>query len=185
MRRGRLRTKAVGRRPFRVFAPTLISTVLLVAGQSALRADEFRAPAISVVHVEWRAALDQLRAEISTVPSAFTFSSQRRVPASDPRSTLALMQLNAVTSKIFKGIDQSPIPVLLPFDMAAFLDAQANGASADHRLRATRPISGRLTCLPPARPATTRFFRSNLAPAPACRNEPSPSLSRSRSPARS
>jgi hypothetical protein len=134
MRRGRLRTKAVGRRPFRLFAPTLIPTVLLIAGQSALHADEFRTPAISVVHVEWRAALDELRSEISTVPSAFTFSRQRRVPASDPRSTPALMQLNAVTSKIFEGIDQSPIPVLLPFDTAAFVDAQANGAPADPSL---------------------------------------------------
>ena len=130
MRRGRLRTKAVGSRPFRLFAPMLISTLLLVAGQSTLHADEFRTPAISAVHVEWRAVLDQLRSEISAAPSVFTFSSQRRVPASDPRSTPALMQLNAVTSKIFEGIDQSPIPVLLPFDTAAFLDAQANGAPA-------------------------------------------------------
>ena len=134
MRRGRLRTKAVGRRRFRLFAPTLMSTLLLVAGQSTLHADEFRTPAISAVHVEWRAVLDQLRSEISAAPPVFTFSSQRRVPASDPRSTPALMQLNAVTSKIFEGIDRSPIPVLLPFDTAAFLDAQANGAPADPSL---------------------------------------------------
>ncbi len=65
-----------------------------------------------------------------SVTSAFTFSGQRRVPASDPRSTPALMQLNAVTSKIFAGIDRSPVPVLLPFDTAAFLDARANGVPA-------------------------------------------------------
>jgi hypothetical protein len=134
MRRGRLRTKAVGRRRFRLFAPTLMSTLLFVAGQSTLHADEFRTPAISAVHVEWRAVLDQLRSEISAAPPVFTFSSQRRVPASDPRSTPALMQLNAVTSKIFEGIDQSPIPVLLPFDTAAFLDAQTNGAHTDPSL---------------------------------------------------
>jgi murein DD-endopeptidase MepM/ murein hydrolase activator NlpD len=134
MRGGRPRTKAVCRLFFRRVASTLIAATSLGAGQSALRADEFRTPSISAVHVEWRAVLDQLRSEISATPSvasAFTFSSQRRVPASDPRSTPALMQLNAVTSKIFTGIDRSPIPVLLPFDTAAFLDARANGVPAN------------------------------------------------------
>src|SRR5580698_6346398 len=104
MRWGRLRRKAVCRPFFRLAAPTLASVLWLFAGQSGSRADEFKTPAITVVHVEWRAVLDQLRSEISATPSvasAFTFSGQRRIPASDPRSTPALMQLNAVTSKIF------------------------------------------------------------------------------------
>jgi hypothetical protein len=133
MRWGRLRTQAVYRPLFRLGAATLTSLLLLVASQSVLRADDFKTPAVSAVHVEWRAVLDQLRSEISATPSvasAFTFSGQRRVPASDPRSTPALMQLNAVTSKIFAGIDRSPVPVLLPFDTAAFLDARANGVPA-------------------------------------------------------
>jgi murein DD-endopeptidase MepM/ murein hydrolase activator NlpD len=131
MLRGRLRTKAVCRPFFRLVASTLTSLLLLAAGGSALLADDFRTPSISAVHVEWRAVLDQLRSEIGTqssVASAFTFTGQRRIPASDPRSTPALMQLNAVTSEIFAGIARSPIPVLLPFDTAAFLDAPANGA---------------------------------------------------------
>jgi hypothetical protein len=133
MRWGRLRTQAVYRPLFRLGAPTLTSLLLLVASQSVLRADDYKTPAVSAVHVEWRAVLDQLRSEISAAPSvasAFTFSGQRRVPASDPRSTPALMQLNAVTSKIFASIDRSPVPVLLPFDTAAFLDARANGVPA-------------------------------------------------------
>jgi murein DD-endopeptidase MepM/ murein hydrolase activator NlpD len=133
MRWGRLRTQAVYRPLFRLGAPTLTSLLLLVASQSVLCADDFKTPAVSAVHVEWRAVLDQLRSEISAAPSvasAFTFSGQRRVPASDPRSTPALMQLNAVTSKIFASIDRSPVPVLLPFDTAAFLDARANGVPA-------------------------------------------------------
>ena len=96
-------------------------------------ADEFRTPAISAVRVEWRAALDQLRSEINTQPavaSDFTASGHRRLPAYDPRSRPALVQLNAVTSQIFTGIGRSPVPVLLPFDTAAFLDAQLNGAPA-------------------------------------------------------
>src|ERR1700761_8793028 len=130
---GRLITKAVGRPFVRLGPATLTSALALLTGQSAPHAEDFRTPSVSAVHVEWRAVLDQLRSEISPTPSvasAFTFSGQRRVPASDPRSTPALMQLNAVTSKIFAGIDRSPIPVLLPFDTAAFLDARANGVPA-------------------------------------------------------
>jgi hypothetical protein len=133
MLRGRLRTKAACRPLFRLLAPTLTSLLLLVAGSSILFADEFKTPAISAVHVEWRAVLDQLRSEFSSQPSVasgFAFSGQRRVPASDPRSTPALVQLNAVTSPIFTGIGRSPVPVLLPFDTAAFLEARSNGAPA-------------------------------------------------------
>ncbi len=133
MLRGRLRTKAVCRPFFRILAPTLTSLLLLVAGPSTLFADEFKTPAISAVHVEWRAVLDQLRSEFSSQPSVasgFAFSGQRRVPGSDPRSTPALVQLNAVTSPIFTGIGRSPVPVLLPFDTAAFLEARSNGVPA-------------------------------------------------------
>jgi hypothetical protein len=102
-----------------------------MAGTAYLAAEEFRTPAISAVRVEWRAVLDALRSEISSQPAiaaSFTFSGQRRVWPSDPRSTPALVQLNAVTSEIFGGIGQSAVPVLLPFDTAAFLVARQSGA---------------------------------------------------------
>jgi hypothetical protein len=108
-------------------------SIPLIAGTSVASADEFRTPAISAVHVDWRAVLDQLRSEIGTQPavaSDFTFSGQRRLPTFDPRSRPALVQLNAVTSQIFTGIGRSAVPVLLPFDTAAFLDARLNGAPA-------------------------------------------------------
>jgi hypothetical protein len=111
----------------------LASFLLVLAGTALASADEFRTPAISAIHVEWRAVLDQLRSEIGTQPAVaadFTFSGQRRLPAFDPRSTPALVQLNAATSQIFTGIGRSAVPVLLPFDTAAFLDAQLNGAPA-------------------------------------------------------
>jgi hypothetical protein len=107
-------------------------SVSLIAGAGWLSADEFHTPAISSARVEWRAVLDQLRSEIGTQPSvvsAFTFSGQRRIPAFDPRSTPALVQLNAITSELFTGIGRSPVPVLLPFDTAAFLGARLNGAA--------------------------------------------------------
>jgi hypothetical protein len=111
----------------------LASLLSLIAGNACLSADEFRTPAVSSVRVEWRAVLEALRSEISAQPavtSAFTFSGQRRVWPSDPRSTPALVQLNAVTSEIFSGIGRSPVPVLLPFDTAAFLNARLNGEPA-------------------------------------------------------
>ena len=64
------------------------------------------------------------------VTPAFTLTRRYRLAASDPRSMPALVQLNAVTSPIFTGIGRSPVPVLLPFDTAAFLDARLNGAPA-------------------------------------------------------
>ena len=132
MLRGRLRNNTVCRSlPRRIFGT--LTSLLLVAGNAA-QADEFRTPAISAVRVDWRAALDRFRSEIETRPAAasgFTLTRRYRLPMSDPRSMPALVQLNAVTSPIFTGIGRSPVPVLLPFDTAAYLDARLNGASAN------------------------------------------------------
>ena len=109
----------------------LVWLLAFIAGNACLAAGEFKTPAISSVRVEWRAVLDALRSEISAQPAVaptFTFSGQRRVWPSDPRSTPALVQLNAVTSQIFNGIGRSPVPVLLPFDTAGFLAARLSGA---------------------------------------------------------
>jgi hypothetical protein len=119
------------RLPSRFGARLLAWLLACIAGSACLAAAEFKTPAISSVRVEWRAVLDALRSEINSQPSvasAFTFSGQRRVWPSDPRSTPALVQLNAVTSQIFNGIGRSPVPVLLPFDTAGFLAARLSGA---------------------------------------------------------
>ncbi|HTF76395.1 MAG TPA: M23 family peptidase [Bradyrhizobium sp.] len=123
----------MGTKSLRLATRLLASLFLLLAGVLVAVADEFRTAAISAVRVEWRAALDQFRSEINTQPavaSTFAFSGKRRLPAFDPRLTPALVQLNAVASPIFTGIGRSPVPVLLPFDTAAFLDARLNGAPA-------------------------------------------------------
>src|SRR5215218_4165116 len=102
----------------------------LAPAATGAAAEEFRTPSITAVRVEWRAVLDQLRTEIATRPSIasrFTFAGQRRVPAWDPRSTPALVQLNAVNASLFTGIGRSPVPVLLPFDSAVYLEDQADG----------------------------------------------------------
>src|ERR1700757_2048499 len=150
------------------------------------QAPAFQTPAISVVRVEWRAVLDQMRTEIGAVPAVaadFTFALQRRVPAFDPRSLPGLVQLNAVTSSIFTGIARSPVPVLLPFDAAAFAEAQRGGQDAS-LCRATRPISGPSTCSKRGLRVMTRCSRSSRARAQVCRSGPLPSRSRCRSPAR-
>jgi hypothetical protein len=41
----------------------------------------------------------------------------------------ALMQLNAVTLPLFTRINQSPVPVLLPFDTGMYLSERTNGAT--------------------------------------------------------
>jgi len=107
---------------------------LFSASTADLIAEEFRTPSVSAVRVEWRSVLDQLRSEINTQASIapdFTFARRWRLAASDPRSMPALVQLNAATSNIFTGISRSPVPVLLPFDTAAYLDARPNSAPAN------------------------------------------------------
>ena len=113
-----------------IISRLLATLLLLQAGTTLLAAEEFQTPAVSVVRVEWRAVLDQLRVEIGATPgiaSDFAFVSLRRLGASDPRSMPALVQLNALTSPIFTGIGRSPLPVLLPFDTAAYIEAQRGG----------------------------------------------------------
>ncbi|MET3845941.1 murein DD-endopeptidase MepM/ murein hydrolase activator NlpD [Bradyrhizobium sp. OAE829] len=121
----------MGTKAVRLLPRWLAAFCLLAACAVGAFADEFRTPSISAIRVEWRAVLDQLRSEINTqqpaVASAFTFASQRRAPRWDPRSMPALVQLNAITSPVFPGIGRSPVPVLLPFDTASYLDARQNG----------------------------------------------------------
>jgi hypothetical protein len=108
----------------------LAALCLLPAGGTGAAAEQFRTPSVSAVRVEWRAVVDQLRTEIGTRPaiaSRFTFAGQRRVPAWDPRSAPALVQLNAINASLFAGIGRSPVPVLLPFDTAGYLEGEANG----------------------------------------------------------
>lgn len=100
---------------------------------TTLAADEFRSPSLTALRVDWRAALDQLRTEINShaqVAGDFIFVPRHSVPRFDPRAIPALVQLNAVSSQFFIGIARSPVPVLLPFDAAAYREAQRSGAQA-------------------------------------------------------
>lgn len=106
---------------------------LLEAAGEVASAQPFTTPQISVAHVDWRAARDQIRSELATadsLPRDFTFVRQHWVGSSDPRSVPALVQLNAATSRLFNGIGRSPVPVLLPFNTSAFLEARQSGVQS-------------------------------------------------------
>ncbi|TYL79790.1 peptidoglycan DD-metalloendopeptidase family protein [Bradyrhizobium cytisi] len=121
--------ETVGRNGFRFVSLLLASLSLPFA--TPLAADEFRSPSLTALRVDWRTALDQLRTEINSHPQVagdFIFVPRRSVPRFDPRAMPALVQLNAVSSQFFTGIGRSPVPVLLPFDAAAYLEAQRSGA---------------------------------------------------------
>lgn len=123
--------ETVGRKGFCFVS--LFLALLSLPFATPLAADEFRSPSLTALRVDWRAALDQLRTEINGRPQVagdFIFVPRRSVPRFDPRAMPALVQLNAVSSQFFTGIARSPVPVLLPFDAAAYLEAQRSGAQA-------------------------------------------------------
>ncbi|MGJ4947237.1 M23 family peptidase [Bradyrhizobium sp. HKCCYLS20291] len=106
---------------------------MTLAGSSNGRAaNGFTSPAVTVNRADWRAAMDQLRSELSAAPEVagdFALSVRRRSPSADDFGRRpALVQLNGVTSAIFTGIGRSPVPVLLPFDTPAYLGARRLGA---------------------------------------------------------
>ncbi|MBI3700599.1 MAG: M23 family peptidase [Afipia sp.] len=108
-------------------------------------ADEFKTPAISYFAPDWSAALTQLKGEIASQPAAadkFGFDSDRNA---DADRTTAISQINAITSKVFPGVEQSPVPVLLPFDSGMY-EAERNGGvpdsiSVSHYQAGFRPVS--------------------------------------------
>ena len=115
------------RRGIRIVVCVLACFSGLLAVIPCASADDFRTPSVSLLRADWRAALDQIKADVNARPAiagSLTFAERRRLPRFDPRSRPALVQLNAVTAELFPGIRRSPVPVLLPFDTAAFLESR-------------------------------------------------------------
>ncbi|TAK50388.1 MAG: M23 family peptidase [Xanthobacteraceae bacterium] len=97
----------------------------------ASAAAEFVTPGISYARVDWRAALDQLASEVNARSDAsgfLNFTLGRRPQRFDQRRAPALVQLNALMAPLFPAIGLSPVPVLLPFDVAAWIADRAAGA---------------------------------------------------------
>ncbi len=125
---------------------------LIAAGflQTASHADEFKTPAISYFAPDWSAAIAQLKAEIASQPSIseqFNFEPGRRSRHADPDPSrvAAIAQINAITSRIFPGVESSSVPVLLPFDSAMYASETKSGVpdtlSVSHYQAGFRPAS--------------------------------------------
>jgi hypothetical protein len=102
----------------------LATTFALLAGCPA-RAGDFVAPSVTFARVDWRAAVDQLRTEVAARPEAAGFltfpSGEGRADPFNRQRAPAWPELNALTSEAFPTIANSPVPVLLPFDVPSFI----------------------------------------------------------------
>ena len=107
---------------------SLASSLLL---PTTALAEDFTTPAVSFARVDWRAAVEQVRSETSARSAAagsLTFARNRRHRQYDQRRIPALVQLNAITGAVFAGVNQSPVPVLLPFDTPGYLADRLSGS---------------------------------------------------------
>jgi hypothetical protein len=100
----------------------LIASLLLLCVSDTAGADSIKAPKISIAAVEWDAARAAL---IDTeAMRRLSASAHAAIHAPDP-----LTQLNRRTGATFPNIAASPVPVLLPFDLDAFLRHKADEES--------------------------------------------------------
>ena len=90
-------------------------------GAAQAAAVVMQSPRIAVADVDWDAA----RAALGGLAPAASAEAVTDAPAKDP-----LTLLNAATDRIFPKIAGSAVPVLLPFDTAAFARDQADGAGS-------------------------------------------------------
>lgn len=92
-----------------------IAGMMLAANIAAAQAQEMQPPRISSAAVDWQAAAAELQ----------KLEELQRPEAMDAANMIA--NLNQATGTLFSNIATSPIPVLLPFDTAAFLRDRAAG----------------------------------------------------------
>ncbi len=117
----------------KLLCAVFILAVSLGGLQGAVKADEFRSPAISFMAPDWDAVAAQLKTEIGSQPlvaDRFSFAPGRHSRRADPKRVAALAQINAISSPNFPGVERSPVPVLLPFDGAMFVAERKSGAPA-------------------------------------------------------
>ena len=97
-----------------------IAGLVLAAGSIAAAAQEMKSPRISPTHVDWEAVAAEVATIDGLAPAPVQESDDR--PTAPPPSAAELMaRLNRATGERFANIATSPVPVLLPFDVAAFL----------------------------------------------------------------
>jgi hypothetical protein len=98
----------------------LIGVLVAVPAAAQDAGPAMQRPRVSAPDVDWSA----VRAALAGLDAL----SSDGTPAADP-----LAKLNAATAKVFAKIATSAVPVLLPFDTAAYLHDDAQGAAGDPR----------------------------------------------------
>jgi hypothetical protein len=107
-------------------AAGLMAAATLAAGlMAAASAQEMKPPRLTHINPDWNAVaadlgpIDQQAAASSQTPSS--------APGAPSIGTQPIADLNQATADLFPNIAASPVPVLLPFDTAAFLSDRAAG----------------------------------------------------------
>lgn len=123
------------RLPFAFLLAALVPLLALAFPVPCALAQEMNSASIEIARPDWRAATESLRAAIGETPGAreaLTFTAPAlRGPARRrnlARAFPAFVQLSAATDGYFSGIARSAVPVLLPFDTAAFLADRGRNA---------------------------------------------------------
>ncbi len=96
---------------------------LLLFSATAATAQETKLPTLSVLQVEWRGVIEALN-NIEALKQA---SSPATAATPDSKNFEVIARLNHATAERFPNIAASPVPVLLPFDVNAFLRDKAEG----------------------------------------------------------
>jgi hypothetical protein len=86
---------------------------ILAAALVAAAAQEMQAPRLSYIHPDW----DAVATDLSSIAP----------PTAAPSRAPSIADLNRATADLFPHIAASPVPVLLPFDAAGFLNDRAAG----------------------------------------------------------
>jgi hypothetical protein len=100
-----------------LIAVALLSLGLALPASRAARADEMKPPRLSHINPDWNAVAADL--------SALGSPAAAQPPAA--AKAVSVAEFNRATADLFPGIAQSTVPVLLPFDTAAYLKDRAAG----------------------------------------------------------
>jgi hypothetical protein len=103
-----------------------ISGLALAIGVVAAAAQDMKTPRVSSILVDWEA----LTPELQALEGAFVAPSGREEDAKGQLATAidVMAHVNLAAGERFANIAASPVPVLLPFEMPAFLHDRAHAA---------------------------------------------------------
>ena len=114
-----------------------ITALLMAAATLIAAAEEMQLPRLSHSNPDWNAVAADIAALSPVPPNTLSDGSASdasaaatSAPPADSRQAIAA--LNRATAELFPGIAASTVPVLLPFDTAAFLNDRAAGIVNKH-----------------------------------------------------